>query len=163
MSYTRRLLTLLVSGALLTLAVGTPLSAQDDWARQPMAELTTVTVSVNAGSNEIALNTDDLRICRITKPRRVFGDDIEHRLNVSRRACNHPQYLARRSLLLQRLGDLPIALFELIEQANVFDCDNRLVSEGLQEFHLRRCKRMHLAATCIHYANEISLLTKRNQ
>ena len=54
MSYTRRILILLFSAALL---VGIPLSAQDDWANQPMAELTTVTVSVNAGSNEIALNS----------------------------------------------------------------------------------------------------------
>ncbi len=57
MLYTRRILTLLFSAVLLSLAMGTPSSAQDDWAIQPMAELTTVTVSVNAGSNEIALNS----------------------------------------------------------------------------------------------------------
>lgn len=33
-----------------------PIFAQEDWANQPMEELTTVVVSVNAGSNEIALN-----------------------------------------------------------------------------------------------------------
>jgi multiple sugar transport system substrate-binding protein len=49
----------LLSFALLifvTVSAITPSYAQNDWARQPMAKLTEVVVSVNAGSNEIALN-----------------------------------------------------------------------------------------------------------
>ena len=38
----------------------------------------------------------------IAQPRRIFSDDIEHRLNIRRRAGNHAQDFTRRGLLLQR-------------------------------------------------------------
>ena len=58
---TRLLVILFVFSAILSTSI-TAL-AQNDWANTPMEELTTVVVSVNAGSNEIALNSfvDGLR------------------------------------------------------------------------------------------------------
>ena len=40
---------------------------------------------------------------RVARPRRSLGDRVEHGLHVRRRAADHPQDLARRRLLLQRL------------------------------------------------------------
>ena len=56
MLHTRRLGLLFAFCLLISLQVVYPLFAQDDWANQPMEELTTVVISVNAGSNELALN-----------------------------------------------------------------------------------------------------------
>ena len=42
------------------------------------------------------------RVSRAAQPRRVLRDRVEHRLDVRRRAGDHPQDLARRRLLLQR-------------------------------------------------------------
>ena len=59
---------------------------------------------------------------------------VEHRLDVGRRARDHPQDLGRRRLLLQRLGQLGgSALSELREQTDVLDGDHGLVGEGLEE------------------------------
>ena len=46
------------------------------------------------------------------------------------------RYLARSSLLLQRLGEIAVANFQLLEQPHVLDGDYRLISEGLQEVDL---------------------------
>ena len=56
-------------------------------------------------------------------------DRLEHRLDVGRRARDHPQDLARGRLLLERLQ----LLASRVEQAHVLDRDDRLVGEGLEE------------------------------
>ena len=58
-----------------------------------------------------------------------------------------PKNLTRRSLLLQRLGDLAIALFQFLEQPHVLDGDDRLVGEGFEQLDLRRGEGTHLGAT----------------
>ncbi len=40
-------------------------------------------------------------ISRVTKPRGIFGDRIEHRLDIRRRAGNDAQDFTRRRLLFQ--------------------------------------------------------------
>ena len=47
-----------------------------------------------------------------------------------------PEDLAGRRLLLQRLGELPIALLEFVEQPGVLDGDDGLIGEGLEQLDL---------------------------
>src|SRR5262249_58996930 len=57
---------------------------------------------------------------------------VEHRLHIGWRLADHAQDLARRGLLLECLGDIPIALLELCEQSHILDCDECLIGKGLQ-------------------------------
>ena len=66
-------------------------------------------------------------------------------LQVGRRRGDDPQHLGRGGLLLQRLGDLAVALLklgvallQLLEQPGVLDGDDGLVRERLQQRDLLR-------------------------
>ena len=74
---------------------------------------------------------------RAAESRGALGHDVHHRLEVGRRAGDHPQDLRGRRLLLERLGQLAVPGLELREQPHVLDGDHRLVGEGLQERDLR--------------------------
>ena len=63
----------------------------------------------------------------------VRDDGVEDGLDVSRRARDHPKDLARRRLLLQRLGEIAITDLEFLEEADVLDGDDGLVGERLEE------------------------------
>ena len=77
---------------------------------------------------------------------------------------DHPQDLGRGGLLLQRLGDLAVALLELgvallqlLEQPGVLDGDDRLVRERLQQRDLasvngRASKRWQTMSTPMRVA-----------
>ena len=67
----------------------------------------------------------------------ALGHGVEHRLEIGRRARDHPQDLGRGRLLLQRL-------FRLVEQPDVLDGDHRLGGEGLQELDLPVGERPYL-------------------
>ena len=96
------------------------------------------------------------RIRRIAQPRGILRNDIQHRLNIRRRAGDDAQDFARRRLLLQRL-------LEFLKQPHVLDRDHRLVGEGFKQFDLRRGEGTHLGATCDQCSNEFALLTKGNE
>ena len=68
----------------------------------------------------------------------------KHRLQVGRRAADDAQDLAGRRLLLQRLGQLAVALLQLLEQPRVLDGDDGLVGEGLQQRDLLVGERLDL-------------------
>src|SRR5262245_16597958 len=77
---------------------------------------------------------------RTAQAYRIGDDRVEYWLYVRRRSRNHTQDLARRRLLLQRLGDLgmsrrqrPVLILQLREQAHVLNGDDRLVREGLEQ------------------------------
>src|SRR5262249_23700200 len=77
---------------------------------------------------------------------RTPGDSIEHGLEVSGRAADDTQDLARRRLLLQRLGQLAVADLQLREEPDVLNGDHGLVGEGLEQRDLRVGKRSSLGA-----------------
>src|SRR4030095_2201261 len=83
-------------------------------------------------------STDD-GITRAAHARRVLGDCVQHRLDVSGRAGNDPQNFARRSLLFKRF-------LELSEQPHVLKCDHCLVSEGFEKGNLLVAERTDLSA-----------------
>ena len=83
----------------------------------------------------------NLRIGCVAQPRGIFGNGIQHRLDIRRRAGDDAQDFARRRLLLQRL-------LEFLEQPHVLDGDHGLVGEGFKQLDLRRSEGAHLGATC---------------
>ena len=83
------------------------------------------------------------------------SNDVQHWLNIRRRAGDNAQDFTCRRLLLQRL-------FEFLEQPHILNRDHRLVGEGFEELDLRRSEGAHLDATCDQSSNEFPLLTKRN-
>ena len=101
-------------------------------------------------------------IGRPTNARGVFCNDIQYRLNIRRRAGDDTQNFARRSLLLQGLGEIAVALLQFFEQPHVLDGDHRLVGEGFKQLDLRRGEGAHFGATRVQHSNEFSLLTKGN-
>ena len=78
---------------------------------------------------------------RFANARRILSNDIQHRLNIRRRASNDAQDFTRRRLLLQRF-------LQFLEQPNVLDGDDGLVGEGLQQLDLRRGEGARLDPTC---------------
>ena len=88
----------------------------------------------------VAFHTPNLRIVCLTQPRRIFGDHVQHRLNIRRRAGDDTQNFTRRGLLFQRF-------LEFVEQPHVFDGDDGLVGEGFKQFDLRRGEGTHFGAT----------------
>ena len=74
----------------------------------------------------------------------ALDDGVEHALEVGRRRGDDAQDLGGGGLLLQRLGDLAVALLklgvallQLREQPGVLDGDDGLVGERLQQRDLR--------------------------
>ena len=57
---------------------------------------------------ELAFQRQIDGIGRPADPRGALGHDVEHRLEIGRRARDDPQDLAGRRLLLQRLGQLAV-------------------------------------------------------
>jgi hypothetical protein len=101
----------------------------------------------------VAIRPPNGSVARFTQKRRVFGDDVEHRLNIRRRTSDHAQNLTRRRLLLQ-------SLFELLEESDILGGDDRLISKRLQQLDLRRGEGTHLEATPGQYSNEFPMLAK---
>jgi hypothetical protein len=61
------------------------------------------------------------------------GDNrVEGRLEVGRRTGDDSQNLGGRRLLFEGLGEVAVLGVEFLEQANIFDRDDRLVGEGAE-------------------------------
>jgi hypothetical protein len=77
----------------------------------------------------LSVQTEDRRIRRPAHSGGALGDGLHDRLEIGRRARDHPQDLSRGGLLLERL-------FRFVEQADVLDRDDRLGGEGLEQLDL---------------------------
>ena len=95
----------------------------------------------------LPFETIDRRVRCPAHPGGVLGHGLHDRLQIGRRARDHPQDLACGGLLLQRL-------LRLVEQADVLDRDHGLVGEGLEESHLRIRERTDLATVNDQHADE---------
>src|SRR5262249_2989396 len=80
-------------------------------------------------SEYISLDESNHRIVGTAYTRGSLCDYIEHRLNICRRTGNDAQNLARRRLLFQRFS-------EFLKQADVFDRNHSLISEGCHQLDL---------------------------
>src|SRR5262245_46101943 len=93
-----------------------------------------VEVVVSDETEDVAIESEHYPELRCAKLDRAGDDRIEDRLHVGRRGRDDPQNFARGRLLLKRL-------LRLVEQPNVFNGNDRLVSKGLQEFHMTGAER----------------------
>ena len=92
-------------------------------AHQPLHLLARVRGIVETG----AFQPFDHGIAGLAQPHRALSDGVEHALEVGRRGRDHAQDFGRGGLLLQRLAQLAVAPFQLVEQPGIPDSDNRLV------------------------------------
>ncbi len=82
---------------------------------------------------DLPVEAEDEAHLGLAEPGRAVRDRVEDRLDVGGRARDDPQDLAGRGLLLERLGEIVIALPHLGEEADVLDRDDRLGREGLEQ------------------------------
>src|ERR1044071_3048801 len=97
----------------------------------------------------LAVSPPNRRIPCIAELCRSFRHDSQYRLDICRRAGDHPEDLTRRGLLLQRL-------LELLEQPYVLDCDYGLVGESFEELDLRWSERTNLKTTRRQRSNKFA-------
>jgi len=121
-------------------------------------------------AQHVAGHAPDRDIERLAEAARALGEGVKHRLEIRRRARDHPQDFARRSLLLQRLTNLrmrlrqrPILLLQLREQPHVLDGDDGLTGEGLQQNDLRGSKRQWRAACDGDCADRLAIPKHRHR
>ena len=81
------------------------------------------------------------------EPRCRLDNCFKNRLQLGGRAADHIEHVARCGLIAESFRQLGRASIDLIEQSNVFDRDDRLVGEGLDELDLLLGERMHRAAS----------------
>src|SRR5262249_19095717 len=60
----------------------------------------------------------------------------EHRLDIGGRTADDPEHLARCRLMLKGLAQFRVALLELLEQPDVLNGDDRLISKALEKSDL---------------------------
>src|SRR5262245_573346 len=90
----------------------------------------------NHGSKHPTVEAEDRRLLGFTQPDRVFGQRVEHRLEVEGGPPDHLEQLAGRRLLLERDAQLAVARLQLREQPAVLDRDHGLGGEGLDQLDL---------------------------
>src|SRR6266567_1028347 len=96
-----------------------------------------VVASVLSGEvDQRAIEPEDRPKARLRESDRALHDRVENRLDVGRRAADDTQDLTRRRLLIERLGEVAVTSFQLVEEAHVLDGDHGLVGEGLEELDL---------------------------
>ena len=114
------------------------------------------------GPNDVTVDAERAahRSSRTTRAA-LSAIDIQHRLEIGGRAGDDPQHLAGGRLLLQRLGEIAVAILQLLEQARVLDGDDRLISECLQQGDLRVREGLHLLTANHDGANWRALAQQR--
>src|SRR5262245_61485493 len=103
--------------------------------------------------NNVSVQTSDYGILSVTKLCCILRDHVQDRLDISRRAGDDTQNLARRGLLLQRF-------LELVEQPYILDGDDGLICECFEELDLRWSERTHLKATRRQCSNNFAFVAK---
>ena len=76
------------------------------------------------------------RVVCSAHPRGIPGDGVQHRLKITGVAADGPEDVARRRLLLQRLGQVAVARLQLREQAHVLDGDHGLIGKRPEQLDL---------------------------
>src|SRR5215468_3668759 len=90
----------------------------------------------------------DPKEIRVVSPAEAGGAGhhrVQHGLQIRGRGADDPEDLGRGRLLLQRLGEVAVALLQLSEEPHVFDRDDRLVRKSLEKLDLTLRKRARRA------------------
>src|SRR5262249_8064879 len=89
------------------------------------------------------LPIDESEICA-AEPYRALDEGLQYGLEVEGGATDDLEDLAGGGLLLERLGEVPVAILELLEEADVLDGDDRLGGECLEQADLLVRERSNL-------------------
>jgi hypothetical protein len=106
---------------------------------------------------KVAVDARDDRVHALAQPAPTPGDGVEYRLHVGRRPRDDTKDLARRGLLIERLGELAVPRLDLLEQPHVLDRDDGLVGEGRDEGDLAVVEGFDSRATHRDYADHAPL------
>src|SRR5215813_4114005 len=82
---------------------------------------------------DATIETPDQAALRLAQPYSVLGQGAEDRLEIERRPADDLEELAGGRLLLERHAQLAVARLQLGEQPHVFNGNDRLVGERLQQ------------------------------
>ena len=83
----------------------------------------------------------------IAEPGCIFDQRVQNRLQIKSRAAYDFQHFARRSLLLQGLGEIAVANLQFLKQPDVFDRDHGLVGECFKKSDLLVGERIDCGTT----------------
>src|SRR5262249_40140229 len=89
----------------------------------------------------ISLLTRDGAHIRFAKVGRRFGERIEHGLQIEGRAADDLEHVGGGGLLLQRFREIVGALAQFVKQSRVFNSNDCLGGEGLEQCNLLVGKR----------------------
>src|SRR5262245_63799081 len=109
-----------------------------------------------------ALVEPEVSQLRFAERGRTLENRFEHGSDVRRRTRDNAQNLAGRGLLIECLGERAVLLLQLREEPDVFDGDDRLVGEGLQEIYLFFREWLNLCASERHHPDCDALAQYRN-
>src|SRR5712692_6932145 len=96
---------------------------------------------VSCEAEDLAIEPPNGSLPGGAEPCRVLNQRLQDRVKIEGRAANHLEDFARRRLLVQRLREVAVSPLEFREQTHVLDGDDRLISEGLQQFDLPIAER----------------------
>ena len=82
-------------------------------------------------SHSVPLVESQQDIINPANPGGALDDGVEDRLHVRGRAADDAEHLGRCRLMFQGFAQLRIALLDLLEEPNILDGNNCLISEGL--------------------------------
>src|SRR5579872_1242307 len=92
------------------------------------------------------------------------GDEcLEDRVEIKSRAADHLQHIRRRRLLGERIFEVARAHLNLVEQADVFNGDDRLIGEGPNQFDLAWREWAWRRARQDKNANHLLIAQKRDR
>src|SRR5262245_20120082 len=89
----------------------------------------------------VLLSESQHHVINSANPSGALNDSIQDRLHIRGRAADDTEDLGRCRLMLQRLAQFCVALLEFLEQPDVLDRDDCLISESFQQFDLFFGKR----------------------
>jgi hypothetical protein len=89
--------------------------------------------TVSDQSEHVALSEKEQAHVGLTELHSTSQNGVENGTYARRRAIDHAQDLARRSLAIESLRQLMILLLQLFEQAHILDRDDGLVGKGLEK------------------------------
>src|SRR5690348_6953243 len=95
---------------------------------------------------QLPIEANDQAVEGLAESRRAGRDSVEHGLNVSRRARDDLEDLARCGLLIECRGQVAVPSLQLLEEAHVLDGDHGLVGESLEEGDLALAEGLYLRA-----------------
>src|ERR1044072_1298446 len=108
---------------------------------------------MGSGNHRVSGTKSQVHIIDSTHACGTCDDGIKHRLHIRRRAADDAEHFRCCSLMLQRLAQFSVTFLQFFEQPYIFNGDDCLIREGLEERDLFVRKRTDLSAADDNYTN----------